>query len=186
MRRILALLASVMLLPCLALAEEYVPDAATLAVHSAVKELLTKEDIFFEADDAYAYSACAFEMENGAYGDCCVYLDAYPDYVVVEAVYEHAFTKAQMDQLSPLMAMFNGDFHLGTLCLFYETGEAGCKAYMPVDPQGMTALDEQRIIDALYTCAGIMDEMVYYYQELLKNGEKAENVFAMYIADYYN
>lgn len=186
MRRILALLAALALLPCFALAEEYVPDEATLAVHSAVKELLTREGVYFEAEDAYAYAACAFELENSAYGDCYVYLDAYPDYVIIEAVYEQTFTKAQMDQLAPLMTMLNGDFHLGTLCLFYETGEAGCKVYMPVDPSGPTALDGQRIIDGLYTCAGIMDEMAYYYQELLERGERAENVFAMYIADYYD
>ena len=185
MRRILALLAALMLLPCFSLAEEYVPDEATLAVHSAVKELLTKEDVYFEAEDAYAYTACAFELENDAYGDCFVYLDAYPDYVVVEAVYGQTFTKEQMIQLAPLMAMLNGDFHTGSLCLFFDTGEAGCKVYMPVDPAGPTALDGQRIIDALYTCVGIMDEVVYYYQELLERGEKAENVFAMYIADYY-
>lgn len=185
MRRFLALLAVLALIPSLALAEEYVPDEATLAVHGAVKELLTKEDIYFEAEDAYAYSACAFELENTAYGDCFVYLDAYPDYVMVEAVYEQTFTKEQMDRLAPLMAMLNGDFHLGTLCLFYDTGEAGCKVYVPVDPQGMTALDGQRVIDALYTAAGIQDEMVYYYQELLEKEEKAENVFAMYVADYY-
>lgn len=185
MRRLLALLAVLVLIPCLALTEEYVPDEATLAVHSAVKELLTKEGIHFEAEDDYAYSACAFELENTACGDCFVYLDAYPDYVMVEAVYEQTFTKEEMDHLAPLMAMLNGDFHLGTLCLFYDTGEAGCKVYVPVDPQGMTALDGLRVIDALYTAAGIQDEMVYYYQELLEKEEKAENVFAMYIADYY-
>jgi len=186
MHRMLALIAALMLLPCFASAEDYVPDAATLAVHSAVKELLTREGIYFEADDGYAYTVCIFEMVNNAYGDCYVYLDAYPGYVMVEAVYEHTFSKEQMDQLSPLMAMLNGDFHLGTLCLFYDTGEAACKAYVPVDPAGMSDTDGQRILDALYTCAGIMDEAAYYYQELLEKGEKAENVFAMYIADYYD
>ena len=67
MHRMLALIAALMLLPCFASAEDYVPDAATLAVHSAVKELLTREGIYFEADDGYAYTVCIFEMVNNAY-----------------------------------------------------------------------------------------------------------------------
>ena len=184
MRRLLALFLTLMLalLPLSALAEME-EDVAIDKITAMIQSALDAEEFTYDLEDT-GYFVLTYDSTNGALGDIYAFLDVYDGAVLIYACYEEDVPPDRIDETAKFMNLFNGEV-LGTK--YFIMPDSGTIFYeLPffLDSEHLGDYEANQVLELLNSVVADIDYDVEYFMEII-GGETAENVFAMFLADYY-
>ena len=184
MKKLLALLAVLMLLTPAALAEDLMDGILTVSMYNEMNKLLTAEDIEYETDANYYCSYFSYEMDNpGSLGHGDMLLFAFSDGVCISGSYEDAVPADTMNEIILLCNFFNMDIYIGKFYVDNEDHYLTYELYLPMSPTDMNDFDRESFVDFTWLVMDVLEEYQEYFDEILVNGEEAAHVYAMWSAD---
>lgn len=188
MRRITALFLTLTLLltPLFAKAEESGEEILRQLTDLVRQALKNDSGLHYEEDEENGYFFLAFEPEDSRLGDIFVYVDVYTQGVLVLASCEQVIPQDAVSETIRFINLINSDLLGGKYYLLPEDGSLYYEVFLDSKLLALSQPDkaaQDALLDLIYAAAGEMDYDVEYFMELI-HGEKADNVFAMYYADY--
>lgn len=182
MKKLIALLTAMLLLLSSACAEDSLPDAAgERMLLTAIKSVLDKEGFEYGVDEEYSCCYFGVELDNSEYlGHADLELLAFSDGVTIAASFEQPAPQEHLDEIIRLCNHFNGGIYIGKFYVDSYEDYLYYEVFLPLNPMKP---DKELITDNIYLCISVLDFYGEYFGEIIRTGEKAENVYAMWYAD---
>lgn len=187
MRRLTALFLFLLLAlsPIAATAEDDAVAVMQKLMNLAQTALDSDEDLLYEKyEDAYYYEL-VFESSDGMMGDLYAFVDIYSSGILIETCYEQPIPQDRFDEVLRFINLVNGDLLGGKYVVDPESNIIYYEMHLFTDFLNMDALGHREIdmvLDFLWSNIAEIDYDAMYFSEIV-NGEKAQNAYAMYLAD---
>lgn len=185
MKRICTILVSLLLLCSCAKADSpLLSSASERLIFSAIQSALKSGEIDYGMDEEYM--CCYFSMDlnnNNILGYADVALYAFSDGVSVCSSFYEPVPAAYTDEVIRLCNLFNSGVYTGKFYLDTYENYLCYETFRPLSALSIRSADKEAIMDDAYLCLSVLDYYGEYFGEVIHHGEKAENAFAMYLAD---
>lgn len=184
MKKLLALL-TVFVLLCPAACAESVQQILRLnLIYAAMNDALDKEELQYTKDEEYHCSYFAIELEESQLlGNADVILYAFEDGVDIVTSYEQAVPEAKVDEMMRLCNHLSASIYVGKFYVDPTDHYLCYEVYLPMSATDMNDYDKSSIGEYVWFTASMLDYYYEYFEELIVNGETADNVYAMWVAD---
>lgn len=170
------------LVPTLSLAEE--DTAAYQNIYVMMQEELKAADVDMTTYDDVYQIYLGYLLDKNALGDADIVLDAYSDAFTIRASYDKPLDEALVPQVLSFFNYVNSSIYVGKLVIYHEEGVwyPTYEIFVSVDPNNIDEWDRNNVLAYTSLALDTLEEMTDYIVEI-SNGETAENVYAMWLAD---
>lgn len=161
-------------------------------IYDMVLGELNTAKLNFDAQDDYSTVYYSMNLNNetvmGNYADVAVF--SYWDGVCINASYPVSTPAAAIDEAVRFCNMLNTNIYIGkfTMDEYDNNGQteiyACYEVFLPMNAQDLHGYDRYSVMEYAYFT---IDILTYYadYFNAISNGESADNVYAMWVADNY-
>lgn len=181
MKKLLALMLVLCLLPMFSLAEHSI--AANYIYQMILKQVDGTD--FTRYDDDYEVMFF-YPLSKHTYGDAVVRITAYEDGCTINVSYELSIDEAMMPDVLTFFNYLNNSLYVGKMMLLDIDGDwyPAYEVFMSINPEDIDAWDRGCVMDYTFNAFYVMQEMTDYLPELEK-GETSKNVYAMWLSDVW-